>query len=183
MARPIFDVSQQQHHWLHDPRYRFVERRRHGDPAGDPAGDAALLKVLFPEVSKAEHARLAKLYAAQAVVVDAWWKEAVIAAETKYGTKGQHEWILGVPAEVRAKVTHLAEGLRDFSRAARAHWKASGKRTGAPHLPAHQQAWLTERGPHCAYCHDPIFGPPSTVHTPGKPDELYHPNHLQYRER
>ena len=45
---------------------------------------------------------------------------------------------------------------------------------------------LKRRGalpPICAACKKPIDGPPSTVHTPGKPDELYHPNHLQYRER
>lgn len=97
------------------------------------AKDARLTRRVFPELSKADHERLAIEYAQKAGEARRRYDAAVKAAIKKYGdVKGTHTsgiYNPDFPEKVKDRLRELAVAPGELSDASVAHWAAAGKRT------------------------------------------------------
>jgi hypothetical protein len=97
------------------------------------AKDARLTRRVFPELSKADHLRLAEEYAKKAGEARRSYYKALDAAIKKYGdVKGPY--VSGIynpdfPETVKNRLRNLASAPGELSDASVAHWVAAGKRT------------------------------------------------------
>ncbi|HPK72506.1 MAG TPA: hypothetical protein PLN93_11255, partial [Vicinamibacterales bacterium] len=92
---------------------------------------------ILPNLSHADHERLAREFAEKASKSNADWTRAIDAAVKKYGD-GDGRLISGIyrnhfPESVKAKLRALAWATSDLHSASFAHYKASGKRAPYPY--------------------------------------------------
>ncbi|MFI5296473.1 MAG: hypothetical protein ACHREM_00125 [Polyangiales bacterium] len=94
-----------------------------------------LFPRVFPELTTADHWKIALNYGEQAKAMRTQWHEAVAAAEKKYGSHGtliaaglREYW----PESAKEKVRYLGYGYSELFNAAEAHWKAAGRRSTPP---------------------------------------------------
>jgi hypothetical protein len=112
---------------LHDPRYR--ERHAVGRRSVDVLGEPELFARVFPELTRADHARLALGYHGQHVAALAKWHAAVEHATQEHGAAPfayraggvQKDW----PAPHRFEILKLARAAAELLDAASAHWQAA----------------------------------------------------------
>lgn len=117
------------------PRYHQKAKPPKYNVAVSVLEEPRLFKRFFPEMSKAEHERLAHEYADKAKSVTHRWRAAIVTAEKRYGEHGAlisggfHEhW----PESVKDRIRKLSRERQELFDAAEAHWKASGKRSVPP---------------------------------------------------
>lgn len=112
---------------LHDPRYR--EQHKLGGRSVDVLGAPDLFARIFPELTRADHARLALDYHRQHVAALSKWHAAVDHAVREHGADPfayraggfQPTW----PAAHTFEVLKLARGATELLDAANAHWQAA----------------------------------------------------------
>jgi len=112
---------------LHDPRYR--ERHSVGGRSVDVLAAPELFVDIFPELTTADHARLALDYHGQHAMALAKWHAAVARATREHGADPfafrvaglQKDW----PGGHVFAILRFARAATDLLDAARAHWEAS----------------------------------------------------------
>jgi hypothetical protein len=116
---------------LTDARYGELHKFRGWNKLVSVLDEPRLFARLFPELTKAEHQRLATWYAEQMKAMRTSWHQAIEHAEDKYGAYGplisagmRDHW----PEATKNRIRKLAHSVTELSDAAQSHWRASGKR-------------------------------------------------------
>lgn len=120
---------------LGDARYAQKERFRGWNIRPTVLDEPRLFPRVFPELTKADHERLAYEFAEQWKSKRSTWEKAIEAAERRYGNQGslisggfREHW----PSKVKDRIRDMAHAKSALSTAAWAHWRAAGKRKDPP---------------------------------------------------